>query len=125
MTNFRELQEGNLISSPFGPKVVKAVSADGVIYIDQGEDLSADEVDPVKLTPEILINSGFRVTDEKDTNSLPTYEKDGLSIKKSSGEKFVVGDDVKTELNFVHQLQNLYSRITSEKLTVFVPDTPV
>lgn len=87
--------------------------------MDQGEDLSADEVDPVNLTTEILITSGFeRLT---DTDSAPLFTRNGLTIKYT-GERFVTTDKHESEIRFVHELQNLYLSTTSKKLPITIAD---
>lgn len=70
------------------------------------------EVDPIKLTKEILLNCGF------EQDSLHYFKNNGviISVEDNHFEAFL-GNNV-VVLNYLHQLQNLYFALTNEELKI-------
>jgi len=80
---------------------------------------STDKIKPIPLTEEWLLKFGFESerTDENDwyfkENEFCSF---GLALlKDSKGWMFYTSE---TELNHVHQLQNLYHALTGKELTL-------
>lgn len=95
------------------------------------------EVDPIPITPEWLENLGFKFIEILSVND---YESEDQYIFRHDETNFVIGivtstyggifersfrfrmdGDIiylKTKLEYVHQLQNLYFALTGEELTI-------
>jgi hypothetical protein len=69
------------------------------------------EYDPITLTEEWLLKFGFEITDNFQT-------KDRFQTHKQDGIIWFEYGYIVVELNYVHQLQNLYFALTNEELTI-------
>jgi hypothetical protein len=92
------------------------------------EDIISDKIEPIALTPEILEKCGF--VSEKDKEYFhPTtmfFELRNVTALEY-GFKIIAGfpihsrnifKGISTQINYLHQLQNLYFALTGEELTV-------
>ena len=84
--------------------------------------IAVDQLAPIPITEDWLIKFGFEyVANEDDGGSMimKTYEKGEIQFTYE-GEGFVYYEkpwsDV--QLNYVHELQNLYFALTDEELTI-------
>ena len=66
---------------------------------------------PIPLTEEWLLKFGFEITDNFQT-------KDRFQTHKQDGIIWFEYGYIVVELNYVHQLQNLYFALTNEELTI-------
>ena len=66
---------------------------------------------PIPLTEEWLLKFGFEITDNFQT-------KDRFQTHKQDGIFWFEYGYIVVELNYVHQLQNLYFALTGEELTI-------
>lgn len=137
--NPRELRIGNFINySDYGPSVITKVDGDGFCSFvpyrwsgDIGKMLS--EIDPIPLTEEWLIKFGFedpgkKVAGLKGSGYLTLMVGRHMMIIWNNGQwelsYNLAGEAVQApcpQLNFVHQLQNLYFALTGEELTISEP----
>jgi hypothetical protein len=76
---------------------------------------------PIPLTEEWLLKFGFEINRQtkKENNIWRCYSEEGFFEVEQIGDGFFLDDNdcYGTELNYVHQLQNLYFALTSEELT--------
>lgn len=89
---------------------------------------SEDNVDPIPLTSDILIQCGFHKWGRDDIPSTISFEKEMLHIApygKIYGWKFVKTEEnnpnswkPKVEIQYVHHLQNLYHSLAGEELNM-------
>ena len=85
---------------------------------------TADELDPIPLTEEILLKCGF----EKDDNGLdmcdPEYEDwfemgfPGIGRLSEAEGNSIVDDSGEIRINYLHQLQNLIYCLSGKELEV-------
>jgi hypothetical protein len=80
------------------------------IKMHMGDDLD-DAYRPIPLTEEWLLKFGFEITDNFQT-------KDRFQTHKQDGIIWFEYGYIVVELNYVHQLQNLYFGLTNEELTI-------
>jgi hypothetical protein len=80
------------------------------IKMHMGDDLD-DAYRPIPLTEEWLLKFGFEITDNFQT-------KDRFQTHKQDGIIWFEYGYIVVELNYVHQLQNLYFALTNEELTI-------
>jgi len=80
------------------------------IKMHMGDDLD-DAYRPIPLTEEWLLKFGFEITDNFQT-------KDRFQTHKQDGFFWFEYGYIVVELNYVHQLQNLYFALTGEELTI-------
>lgn len=79
--------------------------------------------EPIPLTEEWLLKFGFEETSDKDfIGGLYTRGKDGFYINKETMSYCGIDyegtiDDI-VEINYVHELQNLYFALTKQELTM-------
>lgn len=121
MVQKAELRIGNLIkanASFIGYLFVTEITND-VVHTDKGETLEFYQIQPVVLTPEVLINAGF-VFGRK------FCAEDFYDVKR---KKDIFGDEVwefkrnnESLINVVHfhQLQNLYYALSGQELSIVI-----
>jgi hypothetical protein len=99
-----ELRIGNWVLSP----------TQGEIQIENGWQIDeGEEVKPIPLTEEWLIKFGFEYSDLNGDSGLwkiPPFQIYGKY------NQFIY--DYRLDVNYVHQLQNLYFALTGEELTI-------
>ena len=116
MINANELRIGNYLEPLFCEEPFCKVRGidEEYIYSDciSTDYTGFDEFKPIILTEEWLLKMGFSTT---------TYsEVDMYTIKNKSGKYYFccdyIGREFKYEIQFVHQLQNLYFALTQKEL---------
>jgi hypothetical protein len=126
MINPRELRIGNLvrgIDAPY-PASIEGIDPNGGVFL-LGDSIpwEPSEVSPIPLTEEWLVKFGFKA--ENDLNldfRFPNGTRHLITRESDSGwyygfECYLV-ELPNIELNYVHQLQNLYFALTGEELTI-------
>jgi hypothetical protein len=111
-----ELRIGNLLNHNNGSMVGSFIV--GLIHLEDiiKENSHAREYEPIPLTEEWLIKFGFEKSDNYGNDE---YRLDGYSYFRG---RFYIsdcdecGEDV--EINFVHELQNIYFALTKKELTI-------
>lgn len=88
----------------------------------------ANGIQPVPLTPEILEKAGFEIVEDANNWHFDQYKiyRVGQLLLGYSGGKFYWYDQVEDDmfsnmfpqLEYVHQLQNLYYALTGTELTI-------
>ena len=136
MIDTKELRIGNLVTTDGLVSIVLEVRDNGA-YLSVKEaqygafrHMHSNDIMPIPLTPEWLRKLGFTTLDAE-----VDIEVWGLD-DNSNGEEFSIISDgldtpmplffaydlgyreIKKEIQFVHQLQNLYFALTGEELTV-------
>jgi hypothetical protein len=117
-----EVRLGNLIKSPKGDRVKVTGFFENLIYYNKGEKEDLQHFEPIPLTAEILLQSGFEKT--VAVNSLVLYR-----INKLVAEIFddgrvnfsTIGSEFYEHICFcryTHQLQNLFFVITGRELEI-------
>jgi hypothetical protein len=112
-----ELRIGNYVS--YGGEIVR-VTAIGqeYVYIDRItlDYVNRDDVEPVELTEEWLVNFGFKKIEDKlfgmDEFRMGTYSFSLYNFSLDNGWGIVNKQPIK----YVHQLQSLYFALTKEEL---------
>lgn len=127
-----ELRIGNLVLFHPMKKIkricsVKEIKLDRVCVLDKGLDLvlSKTEIQPIPLTPEILIRCGFEKWSENnffhegfvDYWKLLYHEHNNEWEVYYAPDKSCSGQDISV-INHLHQLQNLYYSLTNTELLV-------
>lgn len=127
MVIVRELRIGDLVSANGSKCTVRGIE-EHQIKLDNGKVLSPDEIDPIPLSENILLQSGF-VENEND-QPYHEYNHDGFVINM-----FLIGEPVflycaddtfkgdtvsysRPALKYVHQLQNVYYALTGKDLKI-------
>ena len=124
-----ELRIGNFVATEGIDFVeVSKIDADfGICYkIPQefGQFYPYKEVEPIPLTEEWLMNLGFKKYTYWRPNNLDYYHSDLKEFCIISGQVRLYTDDpyeffkIPQNIQFVHQLQNLYFALTGEELTI-------
>jgi len=123
-----ELRIGNLLLWDDQPERILKVSEigfnkykDRFVSFENGDGCLLDSdsgLIPIQLTEEWLVRFGF----EKDRNGYALHDKMSLSIHVSKELGFVpcwsdLVLSIKYNLQYVHQLQNLYFALTGQELT--------
>jgi len=109
----KELMIGNWVFGGPGTEKKQFKVTRDFLYelIGTGND---DYYDPIPITPEILKRAGF----EKDGDDY-AFDGDGLRITDENGHYYCNGGyPYDVELEFVHQLQNLYFALTGDELEI-------
>lgn len=117
-----ELRIGNLVLYQGDPKIIVGITEEHP-YIDDitFDYLDWDEIKPIPLTEEWLLNLGF-TTDPK--HHVLCYDLGLLSIElpnkfHSSGRAYFNSWAILNEMpKHVHQLQNLYFALTGQELVI-------
>lgn len=75
-------------------------------------------IEPIPLTPEILEKCGFDPTSKGFFKHPNWYNVSLKYIRGTYSLRFNFTDIVATNIDYVHQLQNLYFALTGEELTI-------
>jgi hypothetical protein len=135
MIDAKELRTGNIIHNGFKPVIVQGVDGEGVILMMRCRGMSIpegphrpeyeweklylgfDEALPIPLTPEILEKCGFLAG--ADHMKGQWVFVNGASLFPD-GQYFTYLDQRRplSTVKYLHQLQNLYYRLTGQELEV-------
>lgn len=114
-----ELRIGNWIDSEDGKQQIVDVLCDS-INTKTHEGLPCDFIDPIPLTPEILLAFGFERLEDGDGFYYELLSANGILFiegdKKGFTEIFLDMDN-SVRVRYLHQLQNLYFALTQTELT--------
>ena len=117
----KELRIGNLLKYDDGTIVeVLTVSSRDIVVKRFPQPLNISVLHPILLTPEILEQAGFVKTGRYaiGAGGYITYEKDRVVLlHPKKGHPFVLAFH-ETQVQSVHQLQNLYHALTGEELEI-------
>ena len=114
-----ELRIGNLVWDDYSGEMIVSqiyqsnVSLRKTINLSEGI-YGIDNIEPIPLTEEWLLKLGFN--HNADENEF--YWLDEFSIAKRSDFEVFLNDEYICDLQYFHQLQNLYFALTGEELTI-------
>ena len=122
----QDLRLGNYVSVSGLYHEVKGIYED-VIYIEIPEfgleDLNVGEFEPIQLTEDVLLKCGFEWSKEDEALMLEldrgvqfAIEAGGILIYK--GCYVPSWTDVSTDVDYLHQFQNLVKSLTGQELTI-------
>lgn len=111
----KELRLGNLITDAFGQ--IHKVTAGTLMYLQDADEKQSENIKPIPLTKEWLLKFGFS-KEKYHSFSLKTkgFQIDFEIIKNSVYGCFLEG--VGLDINYVHELQNLYFSLMREELII-------
>ena len=101
----KELRIGNYVYS--NKFVIKSYGVDGFINILK----NIDNFTPIPLTGEWLVKFGFE-------EALNGWWSDNEIWSYNDGKFYLGANTYLSNVKYVHQLQNLYSALTNEELTL-------
>lgn len=106
-----ELRIGNFVRNNMNGEILIPcdILCDG-INTENFEGLNYGFIEPIPLTEEWLLKFGFEITGNFQT-------KDRFQTHKQDGIIWFEHGYIVVELQYVHQLQNLYFALTGEELT--------
>ena len=111
-----ELRIGNYAKGLFGETVsLKAIYEDGTLGWQDGEGTTYGPMKPIKLNDGWLINLGFKYLEEHTCYNKNEHD---VALYKSGVIEFIPfgNGDYPINIQYVHQLQNLYFALTGEEL---------
>lgn len=116
MINAKEVRLGNLIYGTDGS--IKEVTTEAINYLERYTGIN--QANPINLTEKWLFDFGFRkYTAGEGEYFMEYYENSKLTIC-NWGDGFVMSNSfahgLRVNLNFVHQLQNLFFSILGKEL---------
>lgn len=91
-------------------------------YFGEWKAFSNDAIEPIPLTPEILEKAGFE--DVKYAWKLEVKDSGFIVMHNNDKASFVTGDydelgfQLKYEIKYLHQLQNIYFALTGKELEI-------
>jgi hypothetical protein len=121
--NAKELRIGNWIKfndTPIANGCYKVLAIqESLIVAKNGGAAYPNEIKPIPLTEEWLIKFGFELCDNTKYN-IWSNEHFVITDILMQGDSFLwfIKEDESLNLNYVHQLQNLYFALTCEELTI-------
>lgn len=125
-----ELRIGNWVYWGINIVPIKSIHTESVlkdevsVYIEVNEKLnhycvSINEITPIPLTPEILQKAGFsQQFDTLDWDLGYKFQINSHFILLSRNDTFYYIDAINTEVEYLHQLQNLYFALIGEELDI-------
>lgn len=139
MIDKRELRIGNKVGSPkhdLSVATIQGMATNNIVMLEEVKTYDFfSEIEPIPLSDEWLRKFGFTTLDAEsdivvwgmDDNSNGeefSIITDGLDAPKPIVYYFEYDlgyRDVRKEIKFIHQLQNLYFALTGEELTIRIP----
>jgi hypothetical protein len=118
-----DLRKGNWVNvtkSPFETEIGQyQISSQGIMYLDDKDNVNDYIVEPIPLNEEWLFNKfGF----EYETNEGDAYLVNGMIWIYDCKRVYLVDENLHflfiKEINFVHEIQNFYKEITGKELTL-------
>lgn len=110
-----DIRVGNIFQSERNPHIViEAILKGNRVLATSGQYYTLDYIKPISLTPEILEKCGF----EKDSEVI--FKHDDTMVYSGSGfiDYYHFGHPIKKNINYLHQLQNLYYALTGTELEI-------
>jgi hypothetical protein len=129
----QELRIGNLVKTPRGIKSINGLGFKDTVVSSKDyyatfnnlhEGYFLDHCEPIPLTEEILLKAGFVSGGAKQWLFITLDKKDECYLYFNPLGKGIAIDQngiecsFEIELNYLHQLQNLYFALTNEELTI-------
>lgn len=127
MINANELRLGNFIKNTFSTDEYKIVERVEEFSIDTNDDmyLNVDHIDPIPITKEWLLRFGFEKDADQHRISYYTYGVDFIfdRIEYKDGKWILLTIELQCNENiqYIHQLQNLYFALTGNELNIKKP----
>lgn len=112
-----ELRKGNKVLYNGNIQTVVGYCSE-YVYLDciTADYVTFEEIFPIEITEEILLENGFNVMFFNEFNCCYTKHNIDYHFPKHSANKFVKIGKMTYEKNYLHQLQNLYYSITNKEL---------
>ena len=99
-------------------QIITNIMFNGIYTVDT-ENVDYADVEPIKLTDKWLINFGFEKTEWDNNNSFrKMVGNNDYTIVFYSNCICEIGDVIVKEIQYVHQLQNLYFALTENELQI-------
>lgn len=115
MIKAEELRIGNLVYIPSTKQTipVTAINMDLGVWVNRSLGvLGFNQVEPIPLSEEWLKRMGFEKVEH-------TFWITGLAVHNNTpGEFYMLYEQNRTIIRFVHHLQNLFFSLTGEELTI-------
>jgi hypothetical protein len=122
MINVNELRIGNNVLDEYGNvSIINTISYGVRISNDKykWESKSEDQIHPIPLTDELLLECGFEKNNRIDLGELkPCYSNFSLALMIRHNSYFVDWVGGNTEIKYLHELQNLYFSLTKTELKI-------
>lgn len=124
-----ELRINNIVEADGIIQRVYRIWQNGAELVEQEDgdddlDYHENDIYPVKLTEEYLLKFGFEITKQtKEDNNIWTFIGSECKFELEQIIDFHLYDNMcfGTQINYVHQLQNLYFALTNEELLLSLP----
>lgn len=108
-----ELRIGNIIDKGVIDKMLE-----NDIYVRYDGCFNYGNVSPIKLTEEWLLRFGFKKAIESEY-TMDSFQRNNILLwNKNLDFSVLIFTPTRTEIKYVHQLQNLYFALTGEELNV-------
>jgi len=118
-----ELRIGNYVYFHGDVEEINMVDGFGVIGREEQPLCSIDEFEPIPLTEEWLLKFGFEKADEIYFIEFGVYS---MTIKEYEKGKYILNPETHfnyVDIEYVHQLQNLYFALTGKELILTKNET--
>lgn len=119
-----ELRIGNIVNYKNENVIVDRISTIG-INSEYGETLyMSEEIEPIPITEDILLKCGFiEVFGVKKEYKIKINKKEDILVYNLIVEETSIWTDyggfyLDNQINYIHQLQNLYFALTGNELTI-------
>lgn len=116
-----EIRIGNFLKPKISAEkfaVVQGITENGIKFYN-GNTCSFAEIEPLKITTEILANSGFVYGRKYDSNEFYDIKK-AFDLSGNEVWEFKRNNERLKYLLYVHQMQNLFFEISGEELELVV-----
>lgn len=113
-----ELRIGNLFIEENSKKTIEVVGLDNNRVVFSGMFLDKWQAKPIPLTEEWLLRFGFEKTNRIDFGELKEcFAKFSFALMIRNNKYYVDWIGGNTEIEFVHELQNIYFTLHKTELT--------
>ena len=112
--NANDFKIGNILKGDSGQPF--EITIDDLMIIENGD----SKAKPIPLTEEWLLKFGFEENDDyiSEDNLWNDYLKNNVRITMPYFEFYFDNGDDSIKIHYIHQLQNLYSALTNQELTL-------
>jgi hypothetical protein len=107
-----ELRVGNYVNAEFGLSNLQThkLLAQDILDISKG----IVKIYPIPLTEEILLKCGFKLAIDEQVYVL--HDTIELTQNDYGNSFYFIGNFIKSDIKYLHQLQNLYYALTDNEL---------